>query len=196
MHCNARRVPAADLSGSGPGAGAIDGQTAPFDWPHAAAAGLSFRRVGACDEPFLFRVYASTRTEELAPLGWSEEEKAEFLGKQARAQHSEYRLRFADADFLVIEQGGADIGRLYLERRERTHHIVDIALLPEWRGKGLGQALLGDLLDEAGRAGKAVSIHVEKFNPAMRLYQRLGFEKIEDRGVYDLMQSKSPAPVR
>src|SRR5437588_636694 len=56
--------------------------------------------------------------------------------------------------------------------------------------------LLRDLLDEAARSGKAVSIHVEKFNPAMRLYQRLGFMRIEDRGVYDLMQSKSPAPIR
>jgi ribosomal protein S18 acetylase RimI-like enzyme len=168
---------------------------APFGWTRAAAAGLGFRQAGAADEPFLFRVYASTRMDELAPLGWSEEETSAFLETQARAQHREYRQRFAAADFLVIEQDGADIGRLYLDRGDSNdrHHIIDIALLPGWRGRGLGKALLCDLLDEAARTGKAVSIHVEKFNPAMRLYQRLGFEKIEDRGVYDLMQSKAPA---
>jgi ribosomal protein S18 acetylase RimI-like enzyme len=162
-----------------------------FGWSRAAQAGLTFRRVSAADEPFLFRLYASTRTEELAPVPWSDEQKAAFLEMQARAQHADYQRNYADADWLVIERGGADIGRLYLDRgnsSDSRHHIIDIAFLPEWRGKGLGGALLRDLLDEVGRSGKAMSIHVEKFNPAMRLYRRLGFETSEDLGVYDFMQ--------
>src|SRR5947209_5176844 len=159
-------------------------------WLRAAEAGLRFRRVTAADEPFLFRVYASTRTDELAPVPWSDEQKAQFLDMQARAQHTDYQRNYAAADWLIIEHDGTDVGRLYLERGDNndTHHIIDIAFLPEWRNRGLGGALLRDLLDEAARCGKAVSIHVEKFNPAMRLYQRLGFMRIEDRGVYDLMQ--------
>jgi ribosomal protein S18 acetylase RimI-like enzyme len=167
------------------------GEVAAFGWPRAAEAGLTFRRVTPADEPFLFRLYASTRIEELAPLPWPEEQKAAFLDSQARAQHADYQRNYAHADWLVIARGGADIGRLYLERGDsssHTHNIIDIAFLPDWRGHGLGGALLRDLLDEAGRAGKAMSIYVEKTNPAMRLYERLGFTRIEEQGVYDLMR--------
>jgi ribosomal protein S18 acetylase RimI-like enzyme len=167
--------------------------TPPWGWSRAAAAGLRFRRVSATDEPFLFRLYASTRTDELAPVPWSDEQKAAFLDMQARAQHTDYRRNYADADWLVIERGGIDIGRLYLDRgnNNSAHHIIDIAFLPDWRAQGLGGALLRDLIEEAARAGKPMSIHVEKFNPAMRLYQRLGFVKIEDHGVYDFMRRTS-----
>ena len=84
--------------------------------------------------------------------------------------------------------GGEDIGRLYIARWPSQHCIIDIALLPEHRSKGLGEALLRDLIDEAAAVGKTVMIYVEKFNPAMRLYCRLGFEAEEDKGVYDLMR--------
>jgi ribosomal protein S18 acetylase RimI-like enzyme len=85
-------------------------------------------------------------------------------------------------------RGGEAIGRLYIDRWPRDHCIIDIAFLPEHRRHGLGAALLADLLDEAAAAGKAVTIHVEKFNPAMRLYRRLGFKTEEEHGVYDLMR--------
>lgn len=88
----------------------------------------------------------------------------------------------------MIEHDCEDIGRLYIERWPSQHRIIDIAFLPEHRGKGFGEALLRDLLDEAAAAGKDVSIHVEKFNPAMRLYRRLRFAIEEDKGVYDLMR--------
>ena len=71
--------------------------------------------------------------------------------------------------------GGNDIGRLYIERGPIYHAIIDIALLPECRGRGDGETLLRDVMDDAAAAGKGVSTYVEKHNPAMRLYQRLGF---------------------
>ncbi len=159
----------------------------PFDWTRAASSGLGFRRLAESDLPFLARLYASTRAEELAVTGWSDEHKAAFLEAQFQAQHAHYQRYYPDADWLVTMRGGEDIGRLYLDRWPTQHRIIDIAFLPEHRGKGLGEALLRDLMDEATACGKAVSIHVEKFNPAMRLYRRLGFETVEDKGVYDLM---------
>jgi ribosomal protein S18 acetylase RimI-like enzyme len=168
----------------------------PLRWRRAAAAGLSFRAVAEADEPFLFRLYASTRTEELAPLPWSEAQKAAFLASQARAQHADYRRNYGAADWLVIERDGADIGRLYLDRGGTAYKIIDVAFLPECRSRGLGEALLRDLLEEAAGLGKPVSLHVEKFNRAMRLYRRLGFVTVEDGGVYDLMQSPSPGGVQ
>jgi ribosomal protein S18 acetylase RimI-like enzyme len=166
-------------------------QGPPFGWSRAAAAGLVFRPIADPDLPFLSRLYASTRTEELAITPWSDAQKAAFLQMQFDAQHAHYQTHYTGTDFLVIMQGGNEIGRLYLARWEREHRIVDIALLPEHRRKGLGEALLRDLLDEAARAGKAVSIHVEKFNPAMSLYRRLGFVAVGEAGAYDLMRWES-----
>ena len=157
-------------------------------WARAAGAGLAFRRITDADLPFLARVYASTRTEELAATPWTEAQKAAFLDMQFRAQHADYQTNYPEADWLVTLRGGENIGRLYIERWPSQHCIIEIAFLPEHRGKGLGEALLRDLMDEAGTCGKAVTIYVEKFNPAMRLYRRLGFRTEEDKGVYDLMR--------
>jgi ribosomal protein S18 acetylase RimI-like enzyme len=161
----------------------------PFFWSRAAQAGLTFRRITDADLPFLARVYASTRAEEMAVvISMTDAQKAAFIEAQFLLQHAHYQKYYPQADWLVTTYAGADIGRLYLERWPTQHRIIDITLLPEYRGKGLGEQVLRDLMDEAKAAGKAVSIHVEKFNPAMRLYRRLGFTIEEDKGVYDLMR--------
>jgi ribosomal protein S18 acetylase RimI-like enzyme len=161
----------------------------PFGWVRAADAGLTFRRIADADLPFLARVYASTRAEELATAStWSDEQKAAFVDQQFRAQHAHYQKHYPEADWLVTSHAGEDVGRLYIERWPSQHRLIDIAFLPEHRGKGFGEALLRDLMDEAAAVDKAVSIHVEKYNPAMRLYLRLGFTVEEDKGVYDLMR--------
>ena len=165
----------------------------PFCWSRAAQAGLTFRRFIDADLPFLARVYASTRAEELAATPWNDAQKAAFLDMQFRAQHADYQTNYPDADWLVAMRGGEDIGRLYLDRWPSQHCIIDIAFLSEHRGKGLGEALLRDLMDEAAACGKTVMIYVEKFNPAMRLYQRLGFKTEEDKGAFDLMRWSADA---
>jgi ribosomal protein S18 acetylase RimI-like enzyme len=162
--------------------------TVPFGWTRAAQAGLTFRKITDADLPFLAQVYASIRAEELAVTDWSDQQKIAFLEAQFRAQHAHYQTYYPKADWLVTSCGHQDIGRLYIERWPTQHRIIDIALLPDFRGRGFGEALLRDLMDEAAGCGKSVSIHVEKNNPAMRLYLRLGFETMEDKGVYDLMR--------
>ena len=146
-------------------------------WPAAAE-----------DADFLQRVYASTRSDELALTDWSDEQKAQFCRMQFEAQDRHYREHYPGAEFCVIERDGEAIGRLYVDRREREIRIMDISLLPAARGAGLGTRLLRDLKEEARAVGSVVSIHVEKFNPALRLYQRLGFQPVEDLGVYLLME--------
>ncbi len=88
----------------------------------------------------------------------------------------------------MIVAGGRPAGRLYVARWEDEIRIVDIALLPEHRGNGLGTALLRELIEEADAAGKPLSIHVEQNNPARPLYDRLGFEEAGEFGVYVLMR--------
>lgn len=118
------------------------------------ASGLTFRRFSDADLPFLARVYASTRTEELASTPWSDAQKAAFLAMQFRAQHADYQTNYPEADWLVIMRSGEDIGRLYLDRWPSQHCIIDIAFLAEHRGQGLGEALLRDLMDEAAPAAR------------------------------------------
>jgi ribosomal protein S18 acetylase RimI-like enzyme len=149
---------------------------------------VTLRPVTPEDVSFLAGVYASTRWDELAPTGWSDEEKAVFCRRQFDAQSAHYRENYPDASFQVIERDGVSIGRLYVAPWEKEIRIVDISLLPEHRGSGIGTKLLHDLQDEARAAGKSLTIHVERFNPALQLYQRLGFQQIEDKGVYLLME--------
>jgi len=107
---------------------------------------------------------------------------------QFEAQRRHYSEHFPDAAFLVIVRDGRPAGRLYVDRRPASIRIIDIALLPEHRRAGIGTALIAELLAEGDREGKPVSLHVEHFNPAMRLYERLGFRRIEDTGVYYLLE--------
>jgi ribosomal protein S18 acetylase RimI-like enzyme len=147
------------------------------------------RTPSTSDRDFLLRVYASTREEELRVVDWSDEQKAAFVQQQFEAQDAYYREHYDSATFDVIEDDGTPVGRLYVARWEDEIRIIDIALLPEHRGRGIGTALLRDLLDEGARTRKRVSIHVERNNPALRLYERLGFEPTEDRGVYLLLEA-------
>ncbi|HEX8365763.1 MAG TPA: GNAT family N-acetyltransferase [Allosphingosinicella sp.] len=154
----------------------------------AARFGIAYRPAGDEDLPLLAEVYMSTRREEVAQTRWPQEEQDAFLRHQHEAQHAHYMNAYKKAEFLVIEQGGRGIGRLYLYESSKEMRIVDIALLPEARGGGIGEAILRDIGDDVASRGKTVTVHVEKFNPARRLYERLGFAAIEEKGVYDLME--------
>ncbi len=140
------------------------------------------------DRPFLSRLYAGTRQEELKATPWTEEQKREFLQMQFDAQHKFYMEHFPQAEFSIIEMEGNPVGRIYIDRRQDEIRLVDIALLPEYRGQGLGGLLMHGLLEEGQKAGKPIRIHVEYDNPAMRLYKRLGFRRIDDNGIYHLME--------
>ncbi len=134
-------------------------------------------------------------------VDWSDEQKDWFILMQFNAQHAWYQEHYVGASFDVILVDGVPAGRLYVHRREREIRLVDIAFLPEFRNRGLGTRLLRDLLAESEAAGMPLTIHVEKFNPAMRLYQRLGFNRIDETGPYDLMEwrsasAPSPDPAR
>jgi len=142
------------------------------------------------DEQFLRAVYACTRAEELARVPWSDEQKRAFTDMQFTAQDAHYRRHYPNTQYSIIEVQGLPAGRLYVDRCEKEIRIIDIAMLPEHRRAGIGTKLLCELQDEARAAGKVLTIHVEKFNPALRLYQRLGFKQIEDKGVYLFLEWK------
>jgi ribosomal protein S18 acetylase RimI-like enzyme len=166
------------------------------DAHHVVIPGIVLRAASEQDLPFLFRVYASTREEELALTGWSEEQRSAFLTMQFDAQHRYYREHFPAARFDVIEVAGEAAGRLYVDRCNDEIRVIDIALLPEYRRVGIGGGLLRELQAEAASESKPIIIHVEPHNPAMRLYARLEFQPIADRGVYREMIWIPPEPAR
>ncbi|MGK7909204.1 MAG: GNAT family N-acetyltransferase [Synechococcus sp.] len=150
---------------------------------------ISFRAIKfAQDSDFLARVYASTRETELSLVDWSAEQKSEFLQMQFLAQHDYYQQHYKNAEFLAIYKGDRPIGRLYIERGGKELRIIDIALLRQARNRGIGSSILKAVLSHAQYLRLAVRIHIEQFNPAMRLYRRLGFRQIGIAGVYHLME--------
>jgi ribosomal protein S18 acetylase RimI-like enzyme len=151
--------------------------------------GITLRPVASSDRDLLLQVYASTREEELQLVDWSADQKAAFVRMQFEAQDAYYREHYHPATFDVVEVDGEPVGRLYVARWEDEIRIIDVALLPEHRGRGIGTSLIRALLDEAAASGKRLSIHVETHNPARRLYERLGFAEVADRGLYVLMEA-------
>lgn len=139
------------------------------------------------DVPFLQRLYISTRWEELAPVPWTDEQKIAFLESQFALQRHHYLTHYTNSAFDVLEAAGTPVGRLYIDRQAKTMRVIDIALLPEWRGGGIGTALMHAVLAEARLTGKEIEISVEQFNPALRLYQRLGFSEYANDGMYRFM---------
>ena len=151
---------------------------------------LKLNAITDADLLFLEQVYFSTRVDELALTAWSDTEKIAFINQQFNAQHSHYQSHFPKASYDIIIHNDTAVGRLYIDRAPEAIRIIDIALLPHYRGKGLGSQILRNILAEADEQQLSVSIHVEKINPAMSLYKRLGFKFIEDQGVYDYLEYK------
>ncbi|HEX8071756.1 MAG TPA: GNAT family N-acetyltransferase [Pyrinomonadaceae bacterium] len=158
--------------------------------PEAGAPGapaVSLRPVEAADEPFLLAVYASARAAELAMVPWSDEQRLAFVRMQFAAQTNHYRQHYPAAEHSIIEADGRAVGRVYVGRAPDAITILDVAVLPAERGRGVGTKVVRALCAEAERAGRPVRIYVENFNPSLRLFARLGFEDAEDDGLNRLL---------
>jgi ribosomal protein S18 acetylase RimI-like enzyme len=149
---------------------------------------VTLRPAQAEDRELLLSVYAATRAEELDQVVWPEGAREAFLRMQFDLQDTEYRRINPEGSFDVVEVDGRPAGRLYVDRRPEEIRVVDVALLPQFRGAGIGGALLTGLQEEAAASGRRVTIHVEVTNPAARLYERLGFVVVADLGLYRRME--------
>ena len=136
------------------------------------------------DREFLISLFASTRQQELAALGDDEALKQLFVAMQYDAQCRCY----PEAENTIAVLNGTPIGRILIERNTNYLKLVDIALLPEFRNKGIGSFLLERLLREAQKQDVPVTLHVFKSSDAVRLYERNGFQSTEDDGTYLAMQ--------
>lgn len=153
--------------------------------------GFELRFIQPQDMEFLCYLYGTTREDELKQVDtWTQEQKDAFVRMQFEAQHNHYQQHYPKANFEVIVYQGKDIGRMYVDRHPKEIRLMEITLRPTQRNKGLGTALMHWLMDEAKQTSKILTLHVEEFNPAYRLYQRLGFRSLEQRGIYMFMEWK------
>jgi ribosomal protein S18 acetylase RimI-like enzyme len=155
--------------------------------------GIEVRPSEAADRDFLLSVFGSTRDDELALIPWTEADKTAFVVSQFDAQDSYYRQIYSDAEFLVVLADGERVGRLYLAGIEDALRVIDIALLPAHRRHGIGSALMSSITAIADREGRSVTLHVEPWNPAKHLYERLGFVSEGARGIYEFMRRPAAA---
>lgn len=154
------------------------------------ADGISLRSQTQEDAIFMRDLYVSYRWAEMQAIsGWTDETRLAFLRDQARLQWRHYADAYKGSQFLIVEKDATPIGRIYVFH----HHgagvlIVDIGFMPEWRGHGYGTALLRSVQAFAASVGEKCSIHVERHNPARRLYRRLGFVEVSCAEPYFLME--------
>lgn len=159
----------------------------------ADAALISLRPEQRGDAPFLFEVYAGTREEELALTHWDAATRRAFLDMQFAAMNRGYAGMFPAGEFSVICEHGQPIGRMVLNRTAEEIRVVDIALLPPHRNRGIGTLLIRRVCAEAAGAGIPVRLSVLKNNRAARWYERLGFHKIGEAGFHDELEWRAGA---
>ncbi|HLP45348.1 MAG TPA: GNAT family N-acetyltransferase [Candidatus Kapabacteria bacterium] len=159
-----------------------------MDKEKLAKEAIEFRPITEDDNEFLYKLYASTRSEEMALTGWDAIDVEAFLRSQFKLQHVQYLENYKkDGSFEIILVRGVPAGRLYVQRKKDDIRIVDIALLPEFRRQDTGAKIMKELMAEANDKNLPLSLHVEQFNPALELYERLGFEKKDFIGIYFFM---------
>jgi ribosomal protein S18 acetylase RimI-like enzyme len=150
----------------------------------------TLRPAGADDEDFLFTLYASTRLHEIAAFGWPAAQQEVFLRMQFMAQQRGYESNYPQAEHQIVELNGTPVGRLMVYREKDSVRLVDIALLAEHRAQGIGAELIGVLIEQCARAGATLRLQVLQTNPALRLYERLGFTRTGEDAMYIEMEQR------
>ncbi len=154
----------------------------------AESGAITLRPATDSDYDFMRRLYHAVREEEMRHFPFDEERKKAFLDQQFAAQFEHYGIHYPTCERNIVEKDGEMIGRLWIDEWQDQLRLVDIALVPECRGSGIGSKLLRDILARSVASGKPVTIHVEAYNPALRLYERLGFQHVDTNGIYYLMR--------
>ena len=152
---------------------------------------LRLRPEVAEDDAFRFDLFCQSRPTALARRGGLRA----LMRFQFQAQQLSYRTRFPDARFDIVELDRVPIGRIVVDRPGGVLHIVDQALAPPLRNRGLGTTIMKALMDEAAGNALPVRLMVASSNAsAIRLYRRLGFVPIRTEPPSVEMEWRAPAP--
>jgi ribosomal protein S18 acetylase RimI-like enzyme len=138
------------------------------------APGFRLRPAVLEDEKFLRMLFAETNVMLQAfPL----ELQASLLDMQYRGRELTYSTEYPQAqNSIICLDEEACVGRLLIDRSAKTFRVIDLAILPQWQGRGIGTGILKDLAQESRHRGVTLNLRVTKENRALGLYSRLGFE--------------------
>jgi ribosomal protein S18 acetylase RimI-like enzyme len=161
--------------------------------PEGKATPFTRRAETASDQTLLLDLFTAARAAQFAPLNLPAPMLEMLMRQQFHAQTASYAAQFPAARREIIAVDGAPVGRLLTDRDAGQVHLVDIALAPAWRSRGLGAILIGELMDEARGAGLPLNLQVACDNfRAATLYARLGFTTIASDGAYQSMRWMAP----
>lgn len=139
---------------------------------------IDLRPASPDDAPFMRHLFARVCEDELGLGDWDDPRKHALLAMQFEAQSRSYRENYPGSGYQIVLLSGQPIGRILVHRGRDAIRIVDIALMPEYRNRGIGGELVGRVLEVAAREQKPVRLSARHSNPAQRLYRRLGFALI------------------
>jgi ribosomal protein S18 acetylase RimI-like enzyme len=144
----------------------------------SALAAFNARPASAADAAFLALLYRSTRPD-LDSTTARPELVLSIMGMQQRLQGADYARRFPNAHYLILEHAGAAVARVVVDIDAERLHLVDIAVLPAVRGKGIGRAILTALQHYSANLQLPICLSVHLHNEAARrLYLALGFHTV------------------
>jgi ribosomal protein S18 acetylase RimI-like enzyme len=124
------------------------------------------------DYDYLYQLHvASLRAAVEATWGWDD-----------AFQEEHFRSHWETANRQIIVVDGVDIGTITLKISPIECFLALIEIHPDHQGQGIGSAVISDILADAHSRGLPVSLHVLKASPrAKRLYERFGFQVVEER---------------
>jgi len=140
---------------------------------------LKLRKAAADDSEFAYRTKKAAFREYLEKAsGWNEEEQRKL-----------HQRRFAEHDFRIIQLSGVDVGILAMSRQPDCINLHQMFILPEYQGRGIGEAYMKILIKGAAVPQVPIRLQVLKVNPrAFAFYQRMGFKRTGENDDHFLME--------
>lgn len=149
----------------------------------AISSAIRLQPAKAEDTEFLLKLFASTR-EEFKMLIGDEGQLAALVSMQFNFQRQQFQDGYPESKDHLVLLNEKPVGRILVDESDATITLIDVALLPEYRNRGIGRQLLDNLIEQARGAQKPVILHVSKINRARNLYERLGFRQVSEDGMY------------
>lgn len=154
---------------------------------------ITIRPATDADGAFLLDVYVSSRAGEVAAFGWDEAQQRSFLEMQFSVRRRAYAMQYPDARCSIILCDGEPAGAIIVDRLDGRIELTDIAILPDFRSRGIASRLIRDLQNEAAGSGVPLTLNVDRTNHnAFNLYLELGFTVTGETELNLAMQWAAP----
>lgn len=150
---------------------------------------ISLCPVEPSHENFLLKLFTECRPDLALIIDVSKKQKASIISQQFTMEQQQLIQMYPDAELNIVMFNKEPVGRLYVHHGETADRILEIGLLEQYRGRGIGGKLVTTVIENAAKIGKTVRLQVVWFNQgAYAFYEKVGFQVIENRDVFYEMQ--------